>query len=559
MSPYEFVFKLHDLFTSPLTRIASNYNRVTGEMQRRAQVVSRVFAPVGAAMRRSFTAPQGTVAELTKQLDLLREKAKNIDIRVDRRGLIDANREIQWLERRIDKLQGMGTKRGRGGGGGGMGSWLMAGGMAAGVAYGVYNTAEAAIGKTVAPAMQMEATKFQLAAMLKSKDSANNLVNQVNAYAPSQSTDLLMAGRSLLGAGVKEKDLMNGLKTLNNLAAFSNTDVKELAIIQAKIKATGYVQGDEKDMLVERGININKYLAQVMGIKETQIKKAQEKGLITYDIFQKALERMAGQGGEYGNFYEKKQQGTTQGRYEVLMGKFNTQLRELGEKMLPMVNTALEWIMRNAERLAMLEDPFKRLLGVLGMGWETFTKLFQALGILNKEGNLSKGFIDALSTAINLLSASLQAFYTVVQGLISFMQRPIFGYDEKQIAEDMRIERRIRQTKASDIMNHASISPMLVELGKNLFPDKKAFSPFIKQPEKADKAGGANSAGLGKAAGLEASVSGAKSSITNINFKSMVGEMKINVETLNEAVGDIEQKILDVLTRVLASGSAIPD
>ena len=72
MTPYQFVFELQDLFSSPLARIAGNYNRVTGEMQRRAQVVKSMFAPVGNAMRRSFMAPQGTVAELTKQLEQLR-------------------------------------------------------------------------------------------------------------------------------------------------------------------------------------------------------------------------------------------------------------------------------------------------------------------------------------------------------------------------------------------------------------------------------------------------------------------------------------------------------
>ena len=559
MTPYEFVFRLNDLFSTPLQRIASHYQKVTNGMERRAQAVSRMFGPMGNAMRRSFTAPQGSVAELTRRLEVLKQKASNIDIGINRKGLREANREIGFLENRIDKMQNFGRRGGRGGGSGGGMGWLMSGGVAMALAYGAYNTVEAATAKTVAPAMQMEATKFQLGAMLKSPEAASNLVNQVNAYAPERSSDLLMAGRSLLGAGVKQEDLMSGLKTLNNLAAFSNTDIKELAIIQSKIKATGYVQGDEKDMLVERGININKYLAEVMGIREDKIKKAQEKGLITYDIFQKALERMAGQKGDYANFYERKQQETTQGRVDMAMGKFNMKLAQLGEKILPAINVALDWVLRNAERVAPLLEPFSQLIGAFSPLFTGFRELLKYMGVLDEQNNISKGFVEKLTEAMRVMTEAISELFKEIQRRYENHIKPVIGLfgSKTETPEEMR-QRLVG--RLNDVF--------LQEQRKgDLATRRRIRNGMDIESRRAARRGQSEGGGSGSLkgdttpskSGLEAAVSGAKSSITNVNVKSLIGELKFEVENVNEAVGDIERLVTDALLRLLSSANSIPE
>ena len=214
MTPYQFVFQLQDLFSSPLARIAGNYTRVTGDMQRKAQVISKVFAPVGNSLRRSFTQPQGSVAELTKQLEQLREKAKGIDVRINRRDLIDTNRDIDWLERRIDKLQNTGRRRQRGSSGGGLG-FLATGGLTMGLAYGAYNVAEAAYNKTVSPAMTRQMQEFQLGFQLGDQAKGKALSKQIGNLAVAnpflKSGDAFSVAPSLLTAGFKQEEITSKL------------------------------------------------------------------------------------------------------------------------------------------------------------------------------------------------------------------------------------------------------------------------------------------------------------------------------------------------------------
>lgn len=563
MNAYQFVFQLHDLFSSPLTRIASAYNRVTGEMQRRAQAVSRVFAPVGNAMRRSFMTPQGTVAELTKKLETLKEKAKNIDIGVNRKGFLEANRQIDALERKLDHLNGLGKKGGGRGSGGGMG-WLMAGGIA-GMAYGAYNVAQGAVQRTVSPAMQMEATRFQLNEITNNPVFVKSLEKQFAAYAPEKMAEMISGSQKLLGAGVGQSEVFGAMKTLNNLSALSNTKVDELAFIQSKIKATGYVQGDEMDMFRERGISLNKQLAQVMGIDEDQVKKAQEKGLITYDKFTKALELYVGKGSRLEGVYERKRDGTTQGRYEFAMGKFNMQMRELGEKLLPSVNTALTWIASNAQKLAPLFEPLVQLNKALwGPIADGFVKLLKSLGVLTRDSQISEQFITKLTGAIQALSTVagwVGDFFGTILHIASaiwgqLQKIPMFRFisgafqaegervQQRELFKEQIALRRERRNGGMDIASRRALRRKGEESAEQRGESKSAAT---------------TGAELGKAAGLEASVSGAKSSVVNIHLKSMVERMDINVETLNEAVDNIEQKVLDVLTRLMGSASAVPN
>lgn len=558
MSPYEFVFKLHDMFSSPLTRIYENYNRVTGGMQKRMEYVNRLFAPMEKAMRRSFTTPQGTVAELIKQLDSLKQKAQNIDIRVNRRGLVEANRDIEWIERRIDKLQNMGTPKGRGlgMGGGGM-PWLMAGGTAAALAYGAYNTAEAAAHKTIVPAMQRSTTLFQLNELTQNPTFVKGLEKQFAAYAPEKMGELFGASQKLMGAGIKQSELFGTIKTLNNLSALSNTKVDELAFIQSKVKATGYAQGDEMDMFRERGINLNSQIAEVLGIRNDQVKKAQEKGLITYEKFNKALEKFVGKGSLYEHVYERKRDSTPEGKYQYLAGQFNEKLIQLGVSALPTVNNALGYILKNSQQLSPLIDPLGKLAMSFNPVFKGFGGLLQQMGVLDEQFNISTGFVKGLADAIGGISKVTKAVSEMTHWAIddfvkNTQKKSVFQSTlDKWSLPDEKQQRMLEQmqlhNKRAAFLRDLPIRRQQRRLDDTLDGDSLNSPDKFKLHDKE----------LGRLSGLEASVASAKSSVTNIYIKSFAERFEINVETLNEGVDNVEAKFFEMFNKLLSSASSI--
>ena len=576
MTPYQFVFELHDMFTSPLARISSAYGRTVGGMQRQMRQVRELFTPLGNSMRRSFMAPQGTINDLIKKLDLLRERARNIDVGINRRGLSETNREIQALERRIEKL----NKAGVGGGGrffrglasgaaalsgGVLGAMAMSSNpylMAAGATA---QLGQQALGATVAPAMQRATTRFQLNELSQNPAFVGQLEKQIVGYAPERTGEMFSASQKLIGAGVDQSKLFDSLKTLSNISALSNVQVDELAMIQAKIRATGYVQGDEKQMLVERGIQIDKYLAKAMGIKQEQVASYQQKGLISYEMFDKALQMFAGKGSIYEKVYERKRDSTPQGRYDYLMGNFNEKLTQLGISVLPQVNKALDYASQLFGQLAPLGEPIMKLVGAFSPLFDATGQLLGAFGILSKEGNLTTKSVENLSNAISGLSTLVRVISEFISGIVNAaVNDPVLKalgvmVPGKGLMDKLRGD--VEQPIDDFYANRSARVAQRIDGMADIFGVPKAKGMMLGNTPTTQQ-GGANgktgTGGLGAAAGVQASVSGAKSSVVNINFRSFVEKMDVNVATLNEGIDNMEGKFMEMFTRLLASGSAVP-
>lgn len=254
---------------------------------------------------------------------------------------------------------------------------------------------------TLGAALGSSDTRFRLTELMGSSGAYNRLEKQIDTYAPERRDQLLSSAAKLSGSGVTESALMPTLRMLNNISALTGQSVEEMALIQSKIKSTGYVQGDEINMYKERGINLNPYIASQMGVNELEIAKLQSKGLITYDILDKAMQKYAGTGGKFDNVYEKRRDSTPLGRYEYLSGRIQTRFREFGnDTMLPLFNKGLDFANQLFEKIGPLDKAFgsfKEGFGAFGKGvYDVLTKL----GIFSSQASLAENIVNTLAFGV---------------------------------------------------------------------------------------------------------------------------------------------------------------
>jgi tape measure domain-containing protein len=388
---YSFAIKMQDLFSPQMLRLATQYEQKTSFM-------GRVWSKFEGMLKSSMQ----TVNALRGKLSGL---ASGFRVRLDSSDIDKANSKTSGLLSKLKSIAGQSA---------------IIGGLVGGGAMGLIDTVINQFGKisdkTIGASGRNKTTMFTLNELM-GKPAAAALASSVDKYAPEKRDQLLTSAQKLSGSGVEGSKLMDTLKYLNNISALTNSNVDDLAMIQSKIKATGYVQGDEINMFKERGINLNPYLAKVMGAKEGDISKLQSKGLITYDIFDKAMQYYAGKGSKYENVYERKMTSTPEGKQDLISGKFDALMRGYGDKMAPfqdMVLNMLSDILNGTGPVVMV---FQKLWGAISPVFESVGGLLQRLGILNEQGGISQGVFGTLAFLWDYLGKVFEIAGGVIWGV----------------------------------------------------------------------------------------------------------------------------------------------
>lgn len=407
---YSFAIKLQDMFSPAMLRVANTYEKQVGVMERASARVKGVMS--GAAQK---------VSELKTKLGGLNGRFKP---KVDSSDIDKADRKAGGL---MSKLKGLM-------GGGALMGGLIGGGMA-GMVMGAAEMAIQSIGQiqemTIGAAQANQSTMFNMSELM-GKNVAEGVVKAIDAYAPEKRNELIDSANKLAGAGVAPEKLMDTLTALNNVAAITNSNVSDLAMIQAKIKATGYVQGDEINMFKERGINLNPYIAKVMGVNEDQIAKLQSAGKITYDIFDKAMQSYAGTGGKFDGVYQRKRDSTVEGKEAALSGKWAATLADVGAKFLPLKESVIELLSKLVDVagpvFTFLAGLFEKIWHAIRPVWDGIVGLIGYFGDLMTSGNALGGVLAYLGNVLDVILWGVNMVATAIGWLIdSALTKLIIG------------------------------------------------------------------------------------------------------------------------------------
>lgn len=217
-----------------------------------------------------------------------------------------------------------------------------------------------ALKKIAGTAADIESVTTQFEVLTGSADTAKQSIEellQFSAKTPFQFQDIAQSGQILLAFGVQAEDLREKMQRIGDVSAATGADLQELTKIFGQVKGEGKLMGERLQQLNERGIAIGPAIRKVfrnLG-KEAQtsglsIKDLGAKGLITFEIFEKAFDSLSDEGGPAFEGMIKRSR-TLSGLVSTLKDNWSLLLQEIGNRFLPQFKEAAIAITKLLQRL----------------------------------------------------------------------------------------------------------------------------------------------------------------------------------------------------------------
>lgn len=234
-------------------------------------------------------------------------------------------------------------------------------------------------------------TQFQV--LTGSVEQAKLTVQELQQFAastPFQFEGISRAAQQLLGFGFSADELVPKLKEIGNVSAAIGKPVDEISLIFGQVAAAGKLTGERLLQFQERAIPIGPAIAKTLGVAETSVKDLVSKGVVDFEVFEKAFRSLSEEGGfAFGGI--EKQSKTLSGVISTIRDNFSLFAARLGERVLPAV----------------------KLLG---------NQLLDFLQNLNKTGDGVEFFGSTLNTLFNIairIKAGFQQLGTVIGGSLA--------------------------------------------------------------------------------------------------------------------------------------------
>lgn len=216
----------------------------------------------------------------------------------------------------------------------------------------------------------IETMQIKFGSLLKSTEKADLMVRDLidfTAKTPFQLNGVSEAATKLLTAGTLTKDLTGRLSVLGDIATLAGSDLGELGTIYSRVKSAQVAYTMELEMLSDRGVPIWQELSKITGKSVGKIRKETANGLVTFELFEKALESMREEGGVAFQQMEKQGRGWF-GLLSTLRDNLNLGFAELGDSAIQRlelkqyVSDLIVWIQGLTESFKKLPDPMQSFI-----------------------------------------------------------------------------------------------------------------------------------------------------------------------------------------------------
>jgi len=183
----------------------------------------------------------------------------------------------------------------------------------------------------------IETINTQFEVLTGSAAKAGDLVKDLTDFAartPFQLQGISDAASRLLSFGFSVEEVKDRMQDLGDVAAASNSDLGEVALIFGQVRAAGKLTGERLLQLQERAIPIGPALAKSLGVAESAVRDLVTKGVVSFDIFEDAFRSLNEEGGiAFGGM--EKQSKTLAGRLSTLDDSITLLQASVGSDLAP--------------------------------------------------------------------------------------------------------------------------------------------------------------------------------------------------------------------------------
>lgn len=273
-------------------------------------------------------------------------------------------------------------------------------------------------------AADMETTTTAFETILKSGDATKTLMAELNQFAestPFQFPEIAEAAKKLLAFGSNADSVTGELRMLGDIAAGVGVPLGDIAEIYGKARVQGRLFAEDINQLTGRGINVNKELAKVLGVQDTEIKKLVEQGKIGFPQLQAAFQSMTTGAGDFAGGMEKQSQ-TFNGLMSTLIDNVSAVARAVGQELLPffkdLATVGIEvakgigdFVSQNKEAVAEVGKFVLIAGGVAG--------LLAGIGGAAMAASLAIGGITSAITALSMVAGTLSVVVSPVGAVVA--------------------------------------------------------------------------------------------------------------------------------------------
>ena len=247
----------------------------------------------------------------------------NVAINVDSRNAVSKLREVQ--------SQAGATERAIGGLGGAIGKLAAAFSLIQAAKFVFVNAAE------------IETQTRSLQVLTGSAEKAGQIVKdlqQLGAVTPFTSSELIDSAKRLQAFGVETSKVVETTRRLADVSGATGAELQGLVTAYGQVQAKGRLQGEELLQFQERGVALQQVLREEYNLSGEEFQKALEKGRISAEAVEFAIQKLTDAGGKYANGAIA-QSDTLNGRLSTLQDSIQVLAQTIGRTLAPVFQWAL--------------------------------------------------------------------------------------------------------------------------------------------------------------------------------------------------------------------------
>jgi tape measure domain-containing protein len=214
----------------------------------------------------------------------------------------------------------------------------------------------AAVGKLAAAFSLIQAAKFvfvstaeietqtrSLQVLTGSAEKAGQIIKdlqQLGAVTPFTSSELIDSAKRLQAFGVETNKVVETTRRLADVSGATGAELQGLVTAYGQVQAKGRLQGEELLQFQERGVALQQVLREEYGLSGEEFQKALEKGRISAEAVEFAIQKLTDAGGKYANGAIA-QSDTLNGRLSTLQDSIQVLAQTIGRTLAPVFQWAL--------------------------------------------------------------------------------------------------------------------------------------------------------------------------------------------------------------------------
>lgn len=264
--------------------------------------------------------------------------------------------------------------------------------------------------------------------------------------------EIYNGAEQLLSLGTTVDAVIPSMKMLADISMGSKDRLKQLVNAYGEVNKAGRLTGNTLSQFISAGWNPLKEIHELKGTSIAGLAKIAEKGGLSAETINLALQHATGVGGRYYQMTENIAQ-SPYGQWEGLKGQVQESILQLGNSMLPMLNKIIPLLSSAADKLPKmieeLEPVFNRIgnivvglwpqIAALGKNlWEAAMPLIELLtskeaesllgGLLGLANELSKAVVPILKDLTGIIKPLAGALGGLLEMLNNGINTSLGGY-----------------------------------------------------------------------------------------------------------------------------------